>query len=302
MRQVGTLPQESEAKLFADYLVTLGITSRLEQKPEGWAVWVHDEEKVAQAAAELQSFAANPQDPRYAEATRAARELRAANAKQEAAYRKNVVDLRGRWNQGTARHAPLTLILIVASVLVSLGSHFGKDYDGFLNDLLMTPIVREGGGGSYQLGLHEIRQGEVWRTITPIFIHYGWMHLIFDMYWFFIFGSLIESHRRSWRLALLVLAIAVPSNLAQYYVGGPTFGGMSGVVFGLFGYIWMKSRYDPGSGLFIDPNTVFWILVWFALCAVGFVGNIANWCHGIGLAAGVLLGILPYWGRRLSGR
>ena len=45
----------------------------------------------------------------------------------------------------------------------------------------------------------------------------------------------------------LVLVIAALSNLGQYFVSGPNFCGISGVVYGLFGYIWMKGRFDPAS-------------------------------------------------------
>ena len=49
-----------------------------------------------------------------------------------------------------------------------------------------------------------------------------------------------------------VLILAAVSNLAQFLVAGPAFGGMSGVVYGLFGHVWVKCKYDPGDGFFID--------------------------------------------------
>ncbi len=38
---------------------------------------------------------------------------------------------------------------------------------------------------------------------------------------------------------------------------------MSGVLYGLFGYVWMKSRYEPSSGFYVTPNTVMWMVGWF---------------------------------------
>ena len=86
--------------------------------------------------------------------------------------------------------------------------------------------------------------------------------------------------------------IAALSNLAQYSVGGPYFCGISGVVYGLFGYIWMKSKFDPDSGFYVHPQTVMMMLLWFVLCLSKMIPNIANTVHGVGLAVGVAWGFL----------
>jgi GlpG protein len=154
----------------------------------------------------------------------------------------------------------------------------------------------------------DIEKGEIWRLVTPIFIHFTPLHLFFDMYIFFIFGSMIESRRGTLRFALLVLALAVTSNFGQYFFEFETplgrmpttrFGGMSGVAYGLFGYLWMKSRFDPMSQLFLPPNTVIWLLVWYVLCWTGIFGSIANWAHTVGLVVGVVVGYLPVAWRQL---
>ena len=66
---------------------------------------------------------------------------------------------------------------------------------------------------------------------------------------------------------------------------------MSGVVYGLFGYVWMKGKYDPGEGMFLHPSTIMIMLFWFAFCFVGPM-NIANGAHAGGLAVGTLWGYL----------
>jgi GlpG protein len=68
---------------------------------------------------------------------------------------------------------------------------------------------------------------------------------------------------------------------------------MSGVLYGLFGYIWMKSRYEPQSGFMISSNTVIWMVGWFFLCLTGYLGNIANVVHGAGLVVGMIVGRFP---------
>jgi GlpG protein len=144
--------------------------------------------------------------------------------------------------------------------------------------------------------LPEVRRGEIWRLFTPSIIHLGFLHIIFNMLWLRDLGSMIEARQGALTLAVLVLVFAVLSNFGQYYVSGPGFGGMSGVVYGLLGYIWIRGKMDPGSGLFLHPSTVNMMLIWFVLCYTGLlgplVGGIANTTHAVGLAAGISWGYL----------
>ena len=67
---------------------------------------------------------------------------------------------------------------------------------------------------------------------------------------------------------------------------------MSGVVYGLLGYIWMRAKFDPFSGLFLHKNTVIMMLVWLVLCFTGLLGPIANLAHLFGLLIGMAAGFL----------
>jgi GlpG protein len=117
------------------------------------------------------------------------------------------------------------------------------------------------------------------------------------------------------RYLLLVLVLAVASNLGEYYAAphwvdgvglkwgsGPTFGGMSGVNYGLFGYVWMKARYDQGSGFIMSSSTVVLMIAWYFLCFTGLIGSVANMAHTVGLLVGVLIGAAPHFWRSLRRR
>ena len=124
------------------------------------------------------------------------------------------------------------------------------------------------------------------------------MHLVFNMLCLYYFGTRIESRRGTLRLAALVLATAVISNVAQAVAVGPAFGGMSGVVYGLFGYIWMKMLFDPAAGLAVNREVVIFVMAWLLLgfsgqLALWFGINVANWAHGGGIAAGAAIGYAP---------
>jgi len=90
----------------------------------------------------------------------------------------------------------------------------------------------------------------------------------------------------------LVLVIAAVSNVAQFRASGPNFGGMSGVVYGLLGYVWMQAHFNPGSQFTLQKQTVVLMIVWFFLCLSGVMGPIANTAHGVGAGVGILWGII----------
>ena len=133
----------------------------------------------------------------------------------------------------------------------------------------------------------EVRSGQVWRLITPIFIHFGILHLLFNMLWLKDLGFMVEQRKGTWRLAVLVLVLAELSNLAEYLATNHfRFGGMSGVVYGLLGYVYMKGRFDPASGLFLHQTVMIMMMIWFFLCLFNFIPNVANTAHAVGLSIG----------------
>jgi GlpG protein len=304
MRQIATLPDAEAAHKVADYLLTLQIETRLEQDGGGWALWVCDEDRVPQARQELEEFTRNPHDPRYAGARRTARTLREKESREEAAYRRRQVFLRDGFQAPASRRLPLTLALLLASVAVALATRLGDVHTSLFQALAIAPFLGENGVGWN--GLEQVRHGQVWRLVTPIFLHFGPLHLLFNLLMLYRLGGAVEARRGSGRLLGLVLAIAVLSNVAQFYFGtvvlsrghlvfleNPSFGGMSGVVYGLFGYVWMKAWFDPGLGLTIDRNTVLVLLAWFVLCLTGLIGSVANMAHAVGLAVGLAAGYVP---------
>jgi len=70
------------------------------------------------------------------------------------------------------------------------------------------------------------------------------------------------------------------------------FGGMSGVVYGLLGYVWIRGKLDPSSGYSLPRWIIVMMMGWFLLCVVGAVPNIANTAHGVGLLVGAAWGFL----------
>lgn len=294
MRQIGHLENEAAARTFGNFLYVQGVENEVEaDAPQGWAVWVHAEHELDRAAKLLAEFRADPTNPRYTLTAAGADELRALAEKERTAYARKAA---GGRQFGQTLHAGgfglVPLILIIISAVVFLLQQSNGTAADVRRWLYIVSIESDGEFVRWLPGLAEIRAGEVWRLFTPMFLHFGIMHIVFNLMWLRELGRMIEVNQGSWFLARLVLVIAALSNFGQYFQGGPMFGGMSGVVFGLFGYIWMRAKFTPWSGYLIHPNTVIMQLLWLGVCFTGLVGPIANTCHTVGLAVGAAWGWL----------
>ena len=297
-------------------------------------------------------FVDNPTDGKYASALAQAKSIRKEQAKKTKAMQKNIVHVaRG----GLNKKPRLTMLLIALCGIVALFTNFGLMPQGKVDDVngdgqvtqadvdairdandtqplyrwlqftsvgppqgveLAQEYLATGNRDDLRLRTASLLRGEVWRLITPIFIHYGIMHIVFNLYMLFSFGSLIE-RRYDWKrlLMLVLLASAIPNfvqctvpeawqGIVPHLTGNSGYlmtslGGMSGVVYGLFGFVWIKSVYDPKFGFRIPQSSIIIMMVWLFGCmfseqlGIGiFPSNVANWAHGIGLIVGMVVAYL----------
>ncbi len=310
MRQIGTLENPSEAQRFTAFLIAQGITAEAEDETGGWVIWVHDENDLEPSREALEQFRAEPNHPRYRDAEAAAERIRRAQRKKREEARKNQVEMRQRWNRSPVRRSPLVWVLVGLSVLVALATNFGGDVEPVQSYLSFSRVADIGGDrvSFPKDGFAQIKQGQLWRLVTPIFLHFGIVHLVFNMFVLYYLGSQVEDRRGTLRFAAMVLLIAVASNVAQYsFEKSPLFGGMSGVGYGLFGYVWVKSVREPEAGMFISPFNVALLLGWLIACilrevepfgqvlAIVIPQRVANTAHVVGLVFGLSLAFLPKW-------
>jgi len=300
VRQIGTLPKGRDPKIFSDYLLTLGIKTRADEQPDGWSVWVYNEDQVSRASNELQSYLSRPDDPVYRDVNQAAQAIRRQEQVLDKQFRKNFREVSDLWAYPTFRRRPLTFTLAVICLVVFLFQH-SSSRRSVEHRLLFATTRIDPDGHERNNGWGDIAHGEIWRLVTPIFMHVNMLHILFNMWWLTALGTLIEVRRGTLRLAVIVLVSAILSNLGQFYYnerndpGDPVlWEGMSGVVYALFGYIWMKGLHEPEQGMIMHPNTVTIMLFWLVLCMTGVVGPIANAAHVFGLVAGVIFGVFRF--------
>ena len=141
-------------------------------------------------------------------------------------------------------------------------------------------------------------QGQYHRILSPIFLHFGLLHLIFNALWLSFLGSQIETHEGSLHFLLIVLISGIASNMSQYYWSATIyFGGMSGVIYALLGYLWIKHKIVPHTFAPLPNGLMGFMVGWLVLCMTGVLElalgiGVANAAHLSGLIAGLLIGLV----------
>jgi len=305
MRYIGDVESKSEASRLTSYLVANGIDAQAEtDSNDVWGIWIRNEDHLEQAVSEYQLYVESPEDTKYDGHENVAEQIRREETVRRSKAQKNVVEMRGKWGSGAPRgKIPVTMTLIGISVVVFIFTGFGEDGDSWL---LRKLLFHDMGNyhyvyyGDVSAKLERIRQFEVWRIVSPIFLHFGPLHILMNMGCLFGLGGQVERRKGARKYLAIVFATAVISNLFQALVpaefGGSTYsGGMSGVMYGVFGYVWMKAWYDRQDGFQISEFNILLLMGWLFLCMTGLVGNIGNWAHVVGLIVGILIVLTPIY-------
>jgi GlpG protein len=173
-------------------------------------------------------------------------------------------------------------LIIICTVIYLLSlSNLG---DALYNSLFVSRVESD--------FLAEIKRGQFWRLVTPALLHMSFLHLLFNLSLFSDLGNLIENHfGRTFYLWFFILSAAV-SNLLQYFVNGPMFGGMSGVLYSMFGFIWIYKKLNSDFDFSLPKRDVWMMILWYFFCLTGILGPIANTAHGMGLVVGMIVAIL----------
>jgi len=210
------------------------------------------------------------------------------------------------WLEALLRY-PLTLGLIVINVILfPVGMGFSPETVGDLFRLLMFQDLQEVGGEYYFVALGEsLAAGEWWRLLTPMLVHFSWLHIVFNLLWVWEIGRRIETINGTLALLAVVVISSFAANVSQYLMSGPgLFGGMSGVVFGLLGHSLVWSRMVPERNTGLSSGIYIFMLVYLVVGFTGAIdllglGSLANGAHLGGLLGGLATGaIAGFAGRR----
>jgi len=159
-------------------------------------------------------------------------------------------------------------------------------------------------------------------ALASMFLHGGWIHVIGNMWYLFVFGDNVEDRLGPWRFLAFYLICGLFAGAAQYILnphGQVPMIGASGAIAGVLGaYLvcWPRARVVTLVPLFYVITFVelpamivlgFWFLIQFfegtiSLGAPFASGGVAHWAHVGGFAAGALMAKwLPRRKRRTEG-
>lgn len=330
MRRIGTLADGSLARRFCDYLVTLSIDATTDSDHEPgdkepgrvWNIWIRDETDVDKARLEFVAFEESPNSDRYQVEDEVNRirndriEEQQRRIKRQREMVRAMPSDRGAGDLTGAsvrqQSIPVTIGIIAIAVVASFSSEFGgrpgsrveknptfaqQTYLG-LSFVDQRDYV-EAKGDPFA----SVRKGEVWRFVTPMFLHGDTFHLAFNMLWIFFLGSAIERLHGSLFFLLLTMSTQIAGMMLQVMLpaadflpaalhGSPFAIGASGAVYGLFGYLWIRPMVDPGYPIHMVPMNVVLMLGWLVACMTPLIPGVANGAHLGGLLAGMLAALV----------
>lgn len=264
MELLGTVDNPRMAQAFVDYLALRGIDVLVKPIAQDKLELYVDAPFLTPAKAEFATFAQNPTDKKYLDASwsRNSNDNPLTYQSQGNGLLKNWLS-HGRW---------LTHSILFINLAIFALAHVTAIY----------PMLAFPYDGS-------LASGEYWRWITPAFMHFSAMHIIFNLLWWWLLGGKLEKSFGSTFLLLFMLFTALISNFAQYITHHDNnFGGLSGVVYALIGFCWLYGRLKQHSEINLSDHffgfSLFWLVLGFA--DVLWV-NVANQAHLAGLLSGL---------------
>lgn len=260
--------QASHGQTLVDYLLSQNLPCQLVEDSEQYCVMLYNSTDLGAAQAILNHYLDAPNDPRYQAASWESAKILPLSSKRR---RSAMPD----W-LAQAFSAPLVSSVLLLCVVIYMLMPLREAGMWIYSYLFIAPLA-------------ELRvTHEWWRLLTPAFIHFSFMHIAFNLLWWWILGHQIEQRMGRSTLALLLLSIGILSNIGQLQVSGPNFGGLSGVVYGLLGFYWILGWLRPQWGFELNKGIVGFMLAWLALGYTNILPvNMANTAHSVGLLAGM---------------
>ncbi|MFT4993280.1 MAG: GlpG protein [Paraglaciecola sp.] len=256
--------QEQIARLLVNYLQSQQIQAEYLYQQHQHTVQLIDLSQEGQAAAITQAFVANPQDTKYQQAAwQSGQSVELTNKASFSTEKMKFELLQTPFTSG------ILIICLVVYALANVGVTLPYDL------LHIQPLS----------SLYENFQW--WRIVGPALIHFSFLHIAFNLMWWWMLGKQIESKFGLSSLLALFVFSAILSNIGQLLISGPNFGGLSGVVYALVGCVWWLGWLRPAWGLALPKPVIGFLLIWLVIGYADILWvSMANTAHTVGLFSG----------------
>ncbi len=189
------------------------------------------------------------------------------------------------------RSKKVTLILVAANVLTFL--------------ILSLMGSTESGVFMYNHGAAftpTILQGEYWRVFTAMFLHFGLVHLLYNMLALATMGDMLERLTGAWKYLLIYLLSGLGGNLLSIWWDLRTndmviSAGASGAIFGVIGAL-AYCLFRAGGAAGLRSSKRLWIVAALMLSEGFTTAGVDNAAHVGGLITGLVLAVLLYHPKR----
>ncbi len=277
MRLIGITADPQKADTFVGYLVQMGKAAIVRPEADQFAVWVYDEALAKEARLDWQRFVAHPDHEDFRIQTLPPPEVLLPELTTGDNLQTPALP-RPSWQ-------PTSAILAASAVAVTILTWFGEDRDDLFKRITFGPLAP---GEAFPLAFD---WAQPWRAITPVFLHFTFIHLVFNLLMFHDLGCQVEKKLGRWQFLGMFLAFAACANFAEAAFGPLRFfGGLSGVVYGFLGFVWVQTLSSTPKGYHLRGATILILLAWFALGIVQIDLPVTNFANGGGLVAGMVLG------------
>jgi membrane associated rhomboid family serine protease len=181
--------------------------------------------------------------------------------------------------------------MIISIATAGMAAVAGGGWGGLLGQ--STPLTNWGsiiGYATYGPGdptLHGVAAGEWYRLITAMFLHYGVLHLLLNMYALWILGRELEAVLGRLRFIALYLLAGLGGNVAAYLFSAPNAAtaGASTAVFGLMAAVFVVLKRLNLSVAPILPVIVINVIFTFAVANISVAGHLGGLIVGALVAA-----------------
>lgn len=192
-----------------------------------------------------------------------------------------------RFGGRTVAGSPVTLSLIAINVAVFVVTSATGGLGGLLSG-------RTGANGSiydkFALIPPAVAHGEWWRLISSAFLHYGLLHIVFNMTALLFIGPAVEAALGRWRYVSLYALSGIGGSLLTVALAAPASqsAGASGAIFGLFGALYVLQRRVGQRAGGILPVIVINLVLSFTIPDISWEGHIGGLIAGTAITVALV--------------